>query len=152
MRFGIIVVQSLANVLPIRYLVSVLLQWHYNEDNGVSTHRRLDCLLNSLFRCRLKKTSKLRVTGLWDGNPPVTGGFPSQNASNTEMLPFDDFIMLYHIVFDCIIIWFRARRLFFPQLGSRTTIKQYRLVRNRNLLGHDYIFFNNEKQKFLLQD
>ena len=31
----------------------------------------------------------------------------------------------------------RARHLFLPQLGSRTTIKQYRLVRNRNLLGHD---------------
>ena len=33
----------------------------------------------------------------------------------------------------------RARRLFFLQLGSRTTIKQYRLVRNRNLLGHTLI-------------
>ena len=32
---------------------------------------------------------------------------------------------------------FRARRLFFPQLGIRTTIKQYGLVRNRNLLGHN---------------
>ena len=31
----------------------------------------------------------------------------------------------------------RARHLLFPQLGSRTTIKQYGLVRNRNLLGHD---------------
>ena len=30
----------------------------------------------------------------------------------------------------------RARHLFLPQLGSRTTIKQYGLVRNRNLLGH----------------
>ena len=35
----------------------------------------------------------------------------------------------------------RARHLFLPQLGSRTTIKQYRLVRNRNLLGHDYNIF-----------
>ena len=32
---------------------------------------------------------------------------------------------------------YRARHLFFPQLGSRTTIKQYGLVRNRNLLGQD---------------
>ena len=30
-----------------------------------------------------KKTSKLRVTGLCEGNPPVTDGFPSQRASNT---------------------------------------------------------------------
>ena len=28
--------------------------------------------------------SKLRVTGLCEGNPPVTGGFPSQTASNAE--------------------------------------------------------------------
>ena len=59
-------------------------QWHHNELDGVSNHLRLDCLLNCLFRCRSKKTSKLRVTGLCEGNPPVTGGFPSQKASNME--------------------------------------------------------------------
>ena len=32
----------------------------------------------------LKKTSKLRITGICEGNPPVTGGFPSQRASNAE--------------------------------------------------------------------
>ena len=39
--------------------------------------------------------------------------------------------------------WNRARHLFFPQLGRRTTIKQHGLVRNRNLLGHnnDILFF-----------
>ena len=31
-----------------------------------------------------KKTSKLRVTGLCEGNPPVTGEFPAQRASNAE--------------------------------------------------------------------
>ena len=31
-----------------------------------------------------KKTAKLRVTGLCEGNLPVTGGFPSQRASNVE--------------------------------------------------------------------
>ena len=36
----------------------------------------------------------------------------------------------------CPLSIYRARHLFFPQLGSRTTIKQYGLVRNRNLLGH----------------
>ena len=43
-----------------------------------------DCLLNGLFRRRSKKTSKLRVTGLCEGNSPVTGEFPAQRASNTE--------------------------------------------------------------------
>ena len=58
----------------------------------VSNHHRLDCLLIRLSR-RRKKTSKLRVTGLCEGNPPVTGGFPLQRASNSEMLPFDDIII-----------------------------------------------------------
>ena len=37
-----------------------------------------------LFMCRLKKTSKLHVTGLCVGNSPVTGEFPTQRANNTE--------------------------------------------------------------------
>ena len=43
-----------------------------------------DCLLNRLLRHRSMKTSKIRITGLCEGNPPVTGGFPSQRASNAE--------------------------------------------------------------------
>ena len=38
--------------------------------------------LTIVFRRRSKKASKLRDTGLCKGNPPVTGGFPSQRASN----------------------------------------------------------------------
>ena len=34
--------------------------------------------------CRSKKTSKLRVTGLCEGNSPLTGVFPAQMASNEE--------------------------------------------------------------------
>ena len=41
-------------------------------------------LLNRLFGRRSKKTPKLRVTGLCEGNSPVTGEFPSQMASNAE--------------------------------------------------------------------
>ena len=37
-----------------------------------------------LFRRRSKKTSKLRVTGLYVMNSPGTGEFPSQMASNAE--------------------------------------------------------------------
>ena len=60
------------------------LQWCHNERGGVSNHRRLDCLLNRLFSRRSKKTSRLRGTGFCEGNPPVTGGFPSQRVSNAE--------------------------------------------------------------------
>ena len=46
-----------------------------------------------LFRPRSKKTSKLRVTVLCEGNSPVIGEFPTQRASDMEMFPFDDVIM-----------------------------------------------------------
>ena len=42
------------------------------------------CLLNRWFRQRSKNTSKFRVTGLCEGNSPVTGEFPAQRVSNTE--------------------------------------------------------------------
>ena len=56
----------------------------HNERDGVTNHRRLDCLLHRLFRHRSKKISKFRFTGLSDGNPSVTVGFASQRASNAE--------------------------------------------------------------------
>ena len=60
------------------------LQWRHNEHEGVSNHRPLECLLNRLFRHISKKPLKLRVTGLCEGNSPVTDGFPAQRASNAE--------------------------------------------------------------------
>ena len=60
------------------------LQWRHNWRDDVPNHRGLDCLLSRLFRRRTKKTSKLRVTGLCEGNPAVIGGFPSQRASYAE--------------------------------------------------------------------
>ena len=59
-------------------------QWRHNERDAISNHRRLDCLPNHLLRYRSKKLSKLHAIGLCEGNPPVTGRFPSQRASNTE--------------------------------------------------------------------
>ena len=64
--------------------VVIALEWRHNEHNSVSKHRRLGYLLNSLFRRRSKKTSKLRVTVLCAGNPLVTGEFPAKRASNGE--------------------------------------------------------------------
>ena len=65
-------------------LRSSTLQWRHNGGDGVSNHRRLDCLLSSLFRRRSKNISKLRVTGLCAGNSPVTSEFPAPRASNAE--------------------------------------------------------------------
>ena len=61
-----------------------LLQWRHDERDSVSNHQRLDCLFNHLFRCRSKKTSKPRVTGLREGYLPVTSGCLSQRASKAE--------------------------------------------------------------------
>ena len=65
-------------------LWSKTLHWRHNERDDVSNHRRLDCLLNCLSRRRSKKTSKLRVICLCEGNSPVTGEFPAQRTRNTE--------------------------------------------------------------------
>ena len=37
--------------------------------------------------------AQLRVTGLCEGNPSVTGGFPSQMPVTRKMFQFDDVIM-----------------------------------------------------------
>ena len=64
--------------------VFLALRWRHKIRDSVSNHQSHDCLLNRVFRCRSKKTSKLRVTGLCAGNSPVTGEFPAQMASNAE--------------------------------------------------------------------
>ena len=63
---------------------SFALEWRHNVRDGVSNHRRLDRLHNRFLRRRSKKTSKLRATGLWEGNPLMTSEFPAQMASNAE--------------------------------------------------------------------
>ena len=48
------------------------------------------CWVSRLFRRTSKKISNLRVTGLCEGNLPVTRGFPSQRVPVTrKMLSFD---------------------------------------------------------------
>ena len=69
------------------------LRWRHNERHGVSNHQPHYCLLRRLFRRRSKKTSKLRVTGLCEGNPPVIDEFPAQRPVTQKMFAFDDVIM-----------------------------------------------------------
>ena len=62
------------------------LEWRHNGPEGVLNHQPHDCLLNRLFSCRSKKTTKLRVTCLCAGNSPVTGKFPAQGTSNADIV------------------------------------------------------------------
>ena len=83
------------------YTVSTCsLQWRHNQRDGVSNHRRLDSLLNRVFRRR----SKFRVIGLCAGNSPVTGEFPAQRASDAKN---DSIWWRHHVVF-----WFGTRGLY----------------------------------------
>ena len=91
---------------------SCTLHWHHNGHDGISNHQPHDYLLNRLFRCGSKKTSKLWgvnvqsreyrhvdtrlktgtllyftllcVTRLCAGISPVIGELPTQRASYAE--------------------------------------------------------------------
>ena len=67
------------------------LQWRHNERAGVWNHRHLDGFLNHLVRRRSKKSPKLRLTGLCEGNSPVNS--PHKRPVTRKMFPFDDVIM-----------------------------------------------------------
>ena len=75
-----------------RYPIT-LLWWRHNGQDSAWNHQPHHCLLNHLFIRRSKKTSKLRVTGLFVGNSPGTDEFPEQMAVTRKMYPFDDVIM-----------------------------------------------------------
>ena len=73
----------------------ITLQWRHNDHGGVSNHQSHGCLLNRLFRCRSKKTPKLRVTGLCAENSPDRWIPPHKGPVTRKMVPFDDVIMKY---------------------------------------------------------
>ena len=83
------------------------LQWRHNERDGVSNHQPHGCLFKRLFKAQIKKTSKLRVTGLCEGSSPVTGEFPHKGPVPRKMFPFDDVIMFLSF---CKTIWHSASR------------------------------------------
>ena len=54
------------------------------ERHGIFNYQHFDYLFNRLFRLTSKKISKPVSLALCERNPPVTGGFPSQRASNVK--------------------------------------------------------------------
>ena len=74
----------MANVKCLVTYIHISLRWRHNERDGVSNHWRRDDLLNRLFMRTSGKTPKNSVTGICDGNSPVTDEFPSHRTSNAE--------------------------------------------------------------------
>ena len=107
------------------------LQWRHDGRDGVPDNLPNDCLLNRLFRCRSKKTSKLRVTGLCAGNSPATVEFPAQRASNAENVSICDVIMMYKVhgdvyvmrSFDCPLAWcaYWTKTLSYQRYGNQVS-------------------------------
>ena len=82
------------------------LHWRHNDHDGVSNHQPHGCLLNRLFRRRLKKTSKLRITGLCVGNSPGPVNSTHKGPVMRKMVPFDDVIMQWiGGYWNCTLYW-----------------------------------------------
>ena len=72
---------------------ALALRWRHNGHDGVSNHQPRHCLLNRLFGCRSKKTSKLRVTGFVRGIHRRPGNSPHKWPVTPKIVLFDDVIM-----------------------------------------------------------
>ena len=83
---------TLSQKFQITGTVSFTLRWCHHGRDSISNHQPHDWLFNLLFRCRSKKTSMLRVTGLCAGNSPVTGELHKWPVTR-KMFPFDDVII-----------------------------------------------------------
>ena len=70
------------NLMNLYLVIMNSLKRRHNARHGVSNHQQLDGLYNYLFTLTSKKTSKSALPALCEGNPPDTGGFPPQRASN----------------------------------------------------------------------
>ena len=88
------------------------LQWRHNERDCVSNHQSYDYSLNRLFTRRSMKTLKHRVTGICEGNSPVTHKGPVTR----KMFPFDDVIMVTGS--------FRSATGYLWREGSKAAIKR----------------------------
>ena len=119
----------------------VALQWRCGERDGVSNHQSNDCLFNSLFRRGSKKTSKLHVTGLCEGNSPVTGEFPALRPSKAEKYPFDDVIM-------CPVVRYRPSWI---KSSGRHSLPGEKVQFQWNRIRNSYIFLKNDIENVVCQ-
>ena len=55
-------------------------------------------LTQPIVQAQIKENTKLHITGLCEGNSPVTGEFPVQRASNVENVSIVDVVMTSFII------------------------------------------------------
>ena len=111
------------------------LRWRHNDHAGVSNHQPHGCLLNRLFRRRSKKTSKLRVTGLCEGNSPGPVNSPHKGPVTRKMFPFDDVIMIFSILTPAASLGHSViSQMLLLSLGCNVlgTMQAFHWVRNSN--------------------
>ena len=110
--------------------------YHIAAQTAIEFQSDRKTLITDPMSSRLCKIAQKDVfCGTETPRPPFSHGKHPENRN-----PYSDVTwasgVSKHRLFIQQFIRFRARQLFLPQLGSRTTIKQCGLVRNRNLLGH----------------
>ena len=110
------------------------LHWRHNDHDGVSNHQPHGCLLNRLFRCRSKKTSKLRVTGLCVGNSQCSHLMTSScfclffNNNSSQRLRFK----YLNMFMACLWLFY----LFFMwRINNLTTLKSLKEISNDREFG-----------------
>ena len=72
-------VRGYVSILP-RHIITVT----SNDHHGVFIYRSMECLFNSLLRLTAKKHQRSALLSLCEGNPLVTGGFPSKRDNDVE--------------------------------------------------------------------
>ena len=115
-----------------------------NERRGVSYHRQLGCLFKHI-KANIKETPKLPTTGLCEGNPPMTGRFSSQRASDMKAFSCHDVMFNPRLIYYCVSIGQNCdqkRPSLFRQscklLRSRNNSRLCRTL--RRILRHKHIY------------
>ena len=78
------------------------LQWHHNERDSVKNHRRLDCLLNCLFRRRSKKIQCSASLAFVRDIHQLPVNSPHEEPVTRKMFPFDDVTMVPYYYHRCV--------------------------------------------------
>ena len=108
-------------------------QWRQNECDCVSNHRRLDCLFNCLFRCRSKKTPKLRVTCLREAIHRWPMDSPHKWPVTRKMFPFDDVIMQISLGDQIRCNIYKANNVSYYQIRKNGGIADLQIMVHQNV-------------------